>query len=244
MEYKKAVAKNFSLKAKAYDELSVIQSKVGVTLLSMLKKIPSGLILDVGSGSGRIAKRLGAIGIDVSFSMCRLCSEKGVKIVCGDGEVLPFLSGSFELVISNFSYQWMDIAKAFKEANRVLRKGGYFLFSIPIRGSLKELFDSWNETFEKHFELPDRLFSFREREEVLSNLEGFTVLESKEFEEVVFFNSARDAVKVVTGIGARNPFRKIFVSKSFYKDFVENYKKQGNGKFPIRYRVLIVLARK
>ncbi len=244
MEYKRIVAKNFSSKAELYDELSVVQEKAGKFLLDMLKGVPFGFALDVGSGSGKLASMIGAIGLDISFPMCMLGMSRGVRSVCGDGEELPFSDSSFDLVVSNFSYQWMDIGKAFSEVKRILKNGGFFLFSIPIKNSLKELFDSWNEVFKSHFGCSDRLFSFREREGIISELKGFHIQEIREIEEVIVLNSAREAVKLVTGIGAKNPFRKVSISKGFYRDFVTAYKNRGGGKFPIRYRILLILARK
>jgi len=56
------------------------------------------------------------------------------------------------------------------------------------------------------------------------------------------FNSPRDAVKCVNGIGAKNPFRRGKVNKRLIKRFYELFSE--NGKFPINYKVLFLTLKK
>ena len=241
MEFKREVARSFSIGSRLYDRLSFVQRLAGDRLLEVLKGIDFERAVDIGSGSGRLASRIGAIGIDISFRMCRVQLERGVPSICGDAEILPLKDSSFDLAVSNFSLQWMELNTVFQEVGRVLRKGGYFAFSIPVHGSLRELFGAWNRVFRKHYGRDDRLFRFMRKAEVLEALEGFEVASVEMFSRTLFFKTARQAVKAVTGIGARNPFRKLSITKGFYRDFEEEFRTERG--FPISYSVLIALVR-
>ncbi|MFH0886556.1 MAG: methyltransferase domain-containing protein, partial [bacterium] len=65
--------------------------------------------------------------------------------VTGDAESLPFSAGSFDLVVSSASYQWMgSMRTALSEANRVLSHKGFFVSSLFGAQTLNELRDVFN----------------------------------------------------------------------------------------------------
>ncbi|MFX1391988.1 MAG: class I SAM-dependent methyltransferase [Promethearchaeota archaeon] len=98
-------------------------------------------ILDIGCGAGRISYNLNkmgydVIGIDISEPMIYLAKKlyPNLKFEIGDTCDLRFAANYFNYVI--FSFNGLDAIypkekriSALKEINRVLKKGGIFLFS-------------------------------------------------------------------------------------------------------------------
>jgi ubiquinone/menaquinone biosynthesis C-methylase UbiE len=105
------------------------------------KGIRSGRVLDIGTGSGRLAIELAKVrdtnfdivGLDVSANMLKRAGENArkagvenkVRFVLGNASSLPFAAGSFDLVISYASlHHWFHPIQVFNEAARVAGPGG------------------------------------------------------------------------------------------------------------------------
>jgi len=101
------------------------------------------VILDIGCGGGKTISRLAnrrvqskVYGIDHSADMVdysrqvnkKLIATNRVKILLGAVEKTGFKNDFFDLVIAIETYYfWPNLAKAFQEINRILKKGGYLL---------------------------------------------------------------------------------------------------------------------
>ncbi len=107
-------------------------------LLTAVGVKPGLRMLDVACGPGNVAaaaRRLGAIptGVDFSRNMILRARQNNPAIdFCeGDAERLDFESESFDGVVMNFGVLHLaNPEKAFAEAQRVLRRGGRFGFTI------------------------------------------------------------------------------------------------------------------
>jgi len=104
--------------------------------------IRGGSVLDIGTGSGRLAIELAKVkgsnfrkivGLDISENMLIKARENArqagvadkVKFVLGTAAALPFPDKSFDLVISYASlHHWFQPVKVFNEAQRVVKEGG------------------------------------------------------------------------------------------------------------------------
>ncbi|MCD6380978.1 MAG: class I SAM-dependent methyltransferase [Candidatus Odinarchaeota archaeon] len=106
-------------------------------------------ILDVGCGTGLFSYFLRdkgilnsstLVGIDISPGMVRRANDKGYDlIVLGNAERLPFLSDSFDLVVSFTLLQNIeDVSGFIDEIVRVSKRGATVIISI-IRKSVKKL---------------------------------------------------------------------------------------------------------
>ena len=232
---KDKVKVNFSKAAKNYERFSEFQEKAGRELLKLYTLAGSPKpVLDVGAGTGKLLSGRGVFSLDISLEMAKCCTERGNISICGDGELLPFKGRTLKAVFSNFSLQWTDIGKALKEAHRVLKDGGELFISVPVKGSLKTIFGAWEKASGS---LP--LFRFPNEGEIFKAVrEKFEILL---FERLILekrYSSAREALKRVTGVGAKNPFGRapFREAKRFKKILEENPK--------VEYKVLLLMARK
>jgi ubiquinone/menaquinone biosynthesis C-methylase UbiE len=103
------------------------QAAYSSELLALRTVLPHpDLGLEVGVGTGRFAKPLGVpIGIDPSLQMLRRARERGIKVVLGVAEALPFRNAVFDDVLIVTTICFVDDAELMlKEANRVLKPTG------------------------------------------------------------------------------------------------------------------------
>jgi len=91
--------------------------------------------LEVGVGTGFFAWRLGVdYGLDPSIRMLSVARRRGVEVVAGVGEVLPFRDGVFGAVLLIVTLCFVDDPVAVvSESARVLRRGGYLVACVVPR---------------------------------------------------------------------------------------------------------------
>lgn len=97
------------------------------------------VVLDVGCGTGGnscyLAEKYGCrvVGVDIAEQMIMYAEKRAeelgltdrVSFQVGDAYSLEFPDGSFDAVLTVFTSQFLDPARAFPEFHRVLRQGGY-----------------------------------------------------------------------------------------------------------------------
>lgn len=96
-------------------------------LLALQTVMPHpGLGLEVGVGTGRFAKPLGVpMGIDPSLQMLLHARARGIKVVLGVAEALPFRNAVFDRVLIVTTICFVDDAQLMlEETNRVLKPQG------------------------------------------------------------------------------------------------------------------------
>jgi len=107
-------------------------------LLAVRALLPwEGRGLEVGVGTGRFAAPLGVQwGIDPSPAMRSYAARRGICVMSGTAEELPFDDEFFDTVLSVTTLCFVDDARRmFEEARRVLRPGGQFLVGFIDRTS-------------------------------------------------------------------------------------------------------------
>ena len=91
-----------------------------------LRKIAEkGAVLDLGTGTGRLLRKVGGrgVGIDPSIEMLRRAG--GLPVACADAHALPFRDDSFDAVVAAQGvFRYLDTDRAMAECARVLRAGG------------------------------------------------------------------------------------------------------------------------
>lgn len=95
-------------------------------------------ILDMGCGTGIIMKKFQNLGfnicgIDKSSDAISFCKKRGLNNVkLGDGNNIPFENEKFDIVIALDILEHVDDdSLVLKEMNRVLKKGGKLIISVP-----------------------------------------------------------------------------------------------------------------
>jgi len=85
-----------------------------------------GRLLEVGAGSGRFAVPLGiGLGLEPSSAMGALARRRGIRVVRGVAEALPFAAATFDAVVLVTTICFVDDPlRTMREARRVLRTGG------------------------------------------------------------------------------------------------------------------------
>lgn len=156
----KKVRRAFDQAAEHYEEFAVLQNEVCQRLLDKLDivKISPQYILDAGTGTGSAIpqlfkkyKKAQLVALDLSEQMLKQAGSHGSifrspHLVCADIENLPFVDNVFDLVFSSLSMQWCnDLGAALREAKRVLKPGGLFVFTTFGPDTLKELRQSWEK---------------------------------------------------------------------------------------------------
>jgi len=118
-----------------------------------------GKVLEVGCGTGRLAKpveELGAeyMGIDPSLKLLKQAFDKGItSLVRGIGEYLPFPDNYFDTIIGGYhSFRYLILEKAYAESARVLKTEGILAFTLwnywslclhTLSGNVKALRIPW-----------------------------------------------------------------------------------------------------
>lgn len=100
--------------------------------------IPSrGRGVEVGVGTGRFAEPLGIkIGVEPSKRMREIAQNRGIRVLEGVAEQLPFDDSQFDFVLMVTTVCFVDeINKALLEAHRVLFHGGLLIIGLVDRNS-------------------------------------------------------------------------------------------------------------
>ncbi|MBE9467309.1 MAG: methyltransferase domain-containing protein [Bacteroidetes bacterium] len=93
--------------------------------------------MEVGIGSGLFALPLGIEeGVDPSEKMRSIAKNRGLNVVDGIAEKLPYISNTYDFVLMVSTICFVDdINMSFKEINRVLKKGGLFIVAFVDKES-------------------------------------------------------------------------------------------------------------
>ena len=140
-------------------------------LAARLKNNPLKQVLEIACGTGRVTRHLvlllndkgRLVATDLNPDMMKVAQEKvvdpRVEWKLADAQDLPFPDGSFDHVICQFGVMFFPDKKlAFREAYRVLKQGGLYLFNTwgsqednskiaVVREVMDELFREENPDF-------------------------------------------------------------------------------------------------
>ena len=97
----------------------------------------SGSGIEIGVGTGRFAGPLGIpMGVEPSPRMSKLARQRGIKILEGTAENLPFADNSFDFAVMVTVVCFLDdVAQAFQETFRILKPNGTLVIGFIDRES-------------------------------------------------------------------------------------------------------------
>ena len=106
--------------------------------LKAIKKIlPKGKGVEIGIGTGRFAIPLGIkTGIDPSSKMREIVEKKGIEVIDGVAEKIPFVNNEFDFVLLVTTLCFLDdINKSMKEIYRILKSKGSIIIGLIDKNS-------------------------------------------------------------------------------------------------------------
>ncbi|MFA4669115.1 methyltransferase domain-containing protein [Pyrococcus kukulkanii] len=144
--------------------------------LNAVKEVlPEGECVEVGVGTGRFAAPLGIkVGVEPSKKMAEVAEKRGIKVIPGVAEDLPFEDSSLVCILMVTTICFVDDPeKTIREAYRVLKPGGYLIIGFVDRES--PIGREYEEKKDKSlFYREARFFSTKELIELLKK-QGFIV---------------------------------------------------------------------
>ena len=253
---KSEIAKSFGHAAEKYDSVAHFQRNVGHDLLEKMPNHAPECIVDLGCGTGYFLSSLSAmypnaalVGFDLSQDMIRFARkahekkspEKEVSWLVGDGERLPFKSGSVDLIFSSLAIQWCgSLSTLFAEIQRVLSKGGVFVFSSLLDGSLAELKAAWAQVDDnQHVNAFACMGDYQQAIDATQLRAAVLEVETK----VLYYQKVKELTRELKTLGAHNMTSQRathLTGKQSIKKFLSAYEtyRLADGSLPASYRVL------
>jgi SAM-dependent methyltransferase len=157
-------------------------------LQAIRKLLPQhGNGLEIGIGSGRFAAPLGIkLGLEPSSKMMEIAQARGIEVIGGVGESLPFRDSQFDFATMVTTICFLDdVEVAFSEAYRILKPGGCLIIGfIDKDSSIGQLYQQ-----HKNENVFYRVATFYSVDEVVSHLKiaGFKVFN---FAQTIFHSLA------------------------------------------------------
>ena len=249
-----AIRRSFSNAADSYDAFAFLQREVGVRMLERLDYILAEpkVIVDLGAGTGEhtaaLAKRYPrarTYGLDLAEPMLKKMRKRSkwlrpIRPVCADIQSLPFADNSIDLIFSSLAMQWCEsLDETFKEFRRVLRPGGFILFSTFGPDTLNELRQSWAAVDES-----EHVLNF-----IDMHIVGDSMLQAGLAEPVMdienltlTYKNVFDLMRELKGIGAHNVAharKKGLTGRKRLQAFEQAYEKfRNDGVIPASYEVV------
>jgi len=141
---------------KSYSYLLTEKSKISdndIQLLYILKYLPKDKkirILDAGCGNGRYAEKIKNKGYSKIFGLDLFpkLKETNFNYINGSLDKLPFEKNYFDFIYCNSAIYYLDdINKGFSELNRVLKKKGKLIITVPTKSSIFTLWRKLKRIF-------------------------------------------------------------------------------------------------
>ena len=233
------IRKAFSDSALQYEALAGLQREIGRELLKrVVDKEDCQSILDVGMGTGRLTNQLSlffpeakVVGMDFARGMIEVARQKysTLRIVQADAAQLPFKRESFDIIISNLVYQWVDdLRRTFALNFDALKPDGAFCFTMFGERTLEELFTALDEALAVPQEKKNRIKRLPSLAQIQSALSaaGFAdvALESEMIK--VHFENMLALLKWLKEIGANAHHYDVYVGKDLLRR-AERYYQQN-----------------
>jgi len=115
----------------------VARRRIALKLLVRYLRAPSGVLLDVGCGTGVVLKELEKLGepagLDMSAIALEYCQQRGLtRLIRGDATAMPIRPNQCSAIVGLDVFEHIDRdGAAFEEAFHGLAPGGILVLSVP-----------------------------------------------------------------------------------------------------------------
>ena len=256
---KHKIKQSFAMAATVYDSVALLQRNVGDGLLQRVgidSKVDT--VVDLGCGTGFLVhqyleqasyKPRQVIVLDIALTMLKTARSKlqnkpSVSYLCADAEYLPIQPQSVDLVISNLSFQWCNLEKAFCDTLRILKPGGHFYFTTFGVSTLRELKSAWKEVDD--YQHVNTFVSAAQLTDLLQTA-GFQHIEMETKLYTSIYESVWDLMSELKQLGAHTVIEgcnKHLTTKSQMQRMICAYQQQDhNGLVPATFEVITASAK-
>ena len=115
-----------------YEKYPMVYLSEVAAIKEQFLKLPENIKgIEVGLGTGRFAQPLGIKeGIEPSTEMAKKAIKRGIEVVSGTAENIPYKDLQFDFVLFVTICHLSNIKEALKEANRVLKPKGSLIIGF------------------------------------------------------------------------------------------------------------------
>jgi ubiquinone/menaquinone biosynthesis C-methylase UbiE len=151
--------KNQIWDTKLYNTTGSFVTNYGNDIVKLLNPQANETILDLGCGTAKLTNDIAniaskAYGFDYSQNIINDAREKysHIDFQVGDAQTnLDYPTDSFDAVFSNAALHWMfDATNVIKNVNKVLKKGGRFVFEMGGKGNLNHILTTMDSLSDKY----------------------------------------------------------------------------------------------
>lgn len=223
---KRQIAQTFNKHAQSYSKKASLQKKIAKKCLSLVPYKDYPLILEIGAGGGILGKLLTTsfkykkiIFLDIALEMLKLC-PCGIKVLA-DGEYLPFKPKSFDLILSSSTFQWYNNGpQALLSTLNLLKKEGFFAFAFFVKGTLKEIELTSQQT---DF---GSIYPLKTTDAYVEKMKTASIqFQFQEEEQKIYFSSVKDILLHLKQTGTSYTEKKNKFGPKKLKKFIEFYEK-------------------
>ena len=239
------IKSNFDNAAKNYHNFSDVQKFAATELLKYLNNLNYDFhnkkIIDIGCGNSILSKIINTniVNLDISRKMLLSNDDNSLKVQA-DMDFLPIKLEYFDLVISNFSFQWSrNLAELIAKLACNISRDKMLIFAIPNSNSINELkyasrLSNCNFSFN---ELPSHSDIYK-----FVSKENFRIIKNKQVEYFEEYDDPIAALKKIKKIGA-NYSNKLtpYINKSNLKLFT-NYRNNSKDNFTLNWSISIFIC--
>jgi ubiquinone/menaquinone biosynthesis C-methylase UbiE len=137
-------------RAKHYNELKWVQDDEYLDkIVDMCNPQSTDLVLDVGTGSGKVAKALKphikhVIGLDISEEMMQYEEWEGMSKICCDILNPLLVNNKFNLITARMVFHHVsNVEKGIKNCYNLLKSGGRLIIAESVPPSDEEIVEKW-----------------------------------------------------------------------------------------------------